>query len=263
METKLIFFDIDGTLLHEKTMTISPSTIKAIQLAQNNGHQCFINTGRPISTIDPLIKNLSFDGYICGCGTYIQYRNKEILHAKLPQSLRQTVIQKSFEYHIDTVLEGKNAVYFPSWLHHSYVKNMKENYQSQGFMIHEYSQNDTVMFDKFASWYNDASNIDAFKACLQPYFDIIQRDSHFIEVVPLPYSKATGIQYIVDYLGSSIEHTISIGDSTNDLSMLTYTHESVAMGNSNPLLFDKVTYITTDIDHDGIYNALSHFHIIE
>ena len=48
----------------------------------------------------------------------------------------------------------------------------------------------------------------------------------------------------------------------NDVSMLAYTKESVAMGNSNPQLFDIVTYKTTDIKNDGIYNALKHFHII-
>ena len=44
--------------------------------------------------------------------------------------------------------------------------------------------------------------------------------------------------------------------------MLTYTKESVAMGNSNPVLFDYVTYITADIEDDGIYNALKHFNVI-
>ena len=59
------------------------------------------------------------------------------------------------------------------------------------------------------------------------------------------------------------DSTISFGDSTNDLSMLIHTKESVAMGNSNPILFDKVTHITTDIDENGIENALKHFHIID
>lgn len=44
--------------------------------------------------------------------------------------------------------------------------------------------------------------------------------------------------------------------------MLKYTKDSVAMGNSNPLLFDIVTYITSDINDDGIKNALKHFNII-
>ena len=85
---------------------------------------------------------------------------------------------------------------------------------------------------------------------------------YFIEVVPKDCSKATGIQTFIDLIGASIDDCISIGDSTNDLPMLTYTKESVAMGNSNPVLFDYVTYITTDIEDDGIYNALKHFNVI-
>lgn len=262
METKLIFFDIDGTLLNEQTHCVSSSTKEAILKAQNNGHKCFINTGRPISTIDQVITDIPFDGYICGCGTYIEYNKQEMFHIEINENMRKMIIQKSCEYQIDTVLEGKNAVYFPKVIYHQDVKHIKERYIQEGFDVFEYTQDDVVMFDKFASWYTHISDIEAFKSVIKNDFDIIQRDVDFIEVVPLPYSKATGIQMITDYCNNTIDNTISIGDSTNDLPMLTYTKESVAMGNSNPILFDKATYITTDINNDGIYNALKHFHII-
>ena len=35
--------------------------------------------------------------------------------------------------------------------------------------------------------------------------------------------------------------------------MLEYTKESIAMGNSNPVIFDHVTYKTTDINDDGVF----------
>ena len=40
----VLFFDIDGTLWDYKNY-IPESTKKAIKLAQQNGHKCFINTG--------------------------------------------------------------------------------------------------------------------------------------------------------------------------------------------------------------------------
>ena len=58
------------------------------------------------------------------------------------------------------------------------------------------------------------------------------------------------------------ENTYAIGDSTNDLPMLKYVKNSIAMGNSNPLLFDLVSYVTTDIEEDGIYKALKHYSLI-
>ena len=44
--------------------------------------------------------------------------------------------------------------------------------------------------------------------------------------------------------------------------MLEYAHTSIAMGNSTPSLFDKVSFVTKDIDEDGIYYALKHYNLI-
>lgn len=262
MNTKLIFFDIDGTLLDEKTFTVPSSTRQAIFKAQSNGHQCFINTGRPISTIDQVIKDIPFDGYVCGCGTYIEHHGQPIFHVEISKEKRQEIIQKSYEYHIDTVLEGREGVYFPINPTHPFVKNVQQRYIEEQFPVYEYQDGDCVPFDKFASWYHEDSDIEAFRNFLAPDFDIIQRDVDFLEIVPLGHSKATGIQRICDYLENTIDNTISIGDSMNDVSMLAFTKESVAMGNSNPHLFDIVTYITSDINDHGIENALKHFDII-
>lgn len=262
METKLIFFDIDGTLLDEKTFTVPESTRKALQLAQQNGHQCFINTGRPICSIDKVITDIPFDGYICGCGTYIEYHEHEIFHVELSQEKRLKIVEKAIEYGVDAVMEGKNGVYFPITMQHDFIKGIEEHYREQGFPIFTYSAHDDIPFDKFACWYDENSDIEAFKELLVNDFHIIQRDTDFLEVVPLPHSKATGIQYLAEYLKKSLDDTISIGDSMNDLPMLTFTKESVAMGNSHPSLFEKVTYITTDIQNEGIYNALKHFQLI-
>lgn len=130
--------------------------------------------------------------------------------------------------------------------------------------IHKAQQNGHLLFefDKFVILYDATSDIQSMRQFLEQYFDIIERGEDFWECVPLGYSKATGIQYLLDYLDMDLEQSISIGDSTNDLSMLEYTGRSVAMGNSNPILFDKVTYITADVDKDGVAQALHHYELI-
>ena len=258
----ICFFDVDDTLVPFGLNDIREQEKKILNQLLKNGHYIFVNTGRTRSFIPNFLLNFPFSGYAAGCGTYIEYNKQEMFHIEINENMRKMIIQKSCEYQIDTVLEGKNAVYFPKVIYHQDVKHIKERYIQEGFDVFEYTQDDVVMFDKFASWYTHISDIEAFKSVIKNDFDIIQRDVDFIEVVPLPYSKATGIQMITDYCNNTIDNTISIGDSTNDLPMLTYTKEAVAMGNSNPILFDKVTYITTDINNDGIYNALKHFHII-
>ena len=262
MEKRIIFFDIDGTLLDEKTATVPQSTLDAIHKARENGHICIVNTGRPIASIDQVIRDIGFDGYICGCGTYIEYHDEVIFHTELNEDIRKRVIQMAYECGIEAVLEGRYGIHFPQSLQHPFIKNFHQHYVDAKFPISLYSQDDIVMFDKFAAWYNKDARIDQFKEFLVQYFDVIQREDDFIEVVPLNCSKAIGIQKLCDHLHLSHDQTVSVGDSTNDLTMLSYTKESIAMGNSNPSLFDLVTYITTDINDNGIYNALKHFEII-
>ena len=45
-KTKALFFDIDGTLLSEKTGEVPESAKQAVKEARSKGHLVFINTGR-------------------------------------------------------------------------------------------------------------------------------------------------------------------------------------------------------------------------
>jgi len=53
-----------------------------------------------------------------------------------------------------------------------------------------------------------------------------------------------------------------LGDSSNDLPMLHYVNYSIAMGNSSEEIREMVSFVTKDVDHDGIAYALKHFNII-
>ena len=46
MKQKLIFLDIDGTLLPPGEMTVPASAVEAIRQARANGHKVFLCTGR-------------------------------------------------------------------------------------------------------------------------------------------------------------------------------------------------------------------------
>ena len=44
--------------------------------------------------------------------------------------------------------------------------------------------------------------------------------------------------------------------------MLEYVKNSIAMGNSHPLLLDLVSFVTKDIEEDGISYALENYNLI-
>lgn len=258
---KIMFFDIDGTLLSETTHTIPKSTITAIRKAKEKNHLIFINTGRPLSTIDQCIKDLQPDGYVCGCGTYINYQGKELLSSTVKESLCKDIVNLIHRTNVEGVLEGKNAVYFKEENRHPFVKEIKQVYINNGFLVNKITDTN-VSFDKFAIWYDNQSDIETFKQGIAQDFEYIVRGPDFLEIVPHGYSKATGIKYLLQYFNIDINDCYVFGDSMNDRAMLEYVKHAIVMGNGEPELFQHAYYVTKDIDEDGIYHALEHLELI-
>ena len=71
MNRKLIFLDIDGTLLPPGEMLIPDSTLQALRAARANGHKLFLCTGRNLRMTAPLLEYGCFDGAICSAGGYV------------------------------------------------------------------------------------------------------------------------------------------------------------------------------------------------
>lgn len=142
---------------------------------------------------------------------------------------------------------------------HPFVGGVEQRYIEQKFPVFKYNQHDIVLLINTLHGMMNILMLTLLKKLYKKTLILSNVMFDFLEIIPLGYSKATGIQMIADYLNIPVENAISIGDSTNDLPMLEFTKESVAMGNSNPLLFDVVTFITTDIRDNGIENALKHF----
>ena len=70
-----------------------------------------------------------------------------------------------------------------------------------------------------------------------------------------PLEKAKGIRRMMDHFGADYRDVIVFGDGDNDLSMFTDEWTKVAMGNATPQLKERADLVTTDVEHDGIWNA--------
>ena len=77
---KIAFFDIDGTLTSERDGSIPDSVVTSIRKARAAGHLMFINTGRCFQNVEPRFRAIGFDGYVCGCGTNIYYKEQELFY---------------------------------------------------------------------------------------------------------------------------------------------------------------------------------------
>lgn len=268
LHNKLLFFDIDGTLLDEKTRTIPESAKLALKMAKENGHYIFINTGRPISLVNSPIRELDFDGYLCGCGTYILFRDDVLFHNILSKDVQQSIIDLFLKYNLQGALEGTNDVFFPHTEEeqtHPKVSGFIKNYEQNNHYV-KYFDDANVDFDKFVIFtgydFPKTKEYERLIHEISKNFDVIDREEDLMEFIPLGFSKATCIDFMCKHLNASLDDCYVFGDSTNDTAMLTHVSHSIGMGNSMEEILDLVSYVTTPTYEDGIYLAMKHFHLI-
>lgn len=253
---KLIFFDIDGTLISEKDNSMLESTKNAISKARENGHVCIVNTGRSNKLVkDWLPQLVTFDGYLCGCGTHIIYRNQTLMHKTFDAKTGRHIIDGLERYGIDAVLEGSENNYHNQLekMHTDVFRNFVLRFADQGYGSYEEAIEN---FDKFYCYSPTKEQMIGFQKEYSDLLDFIDRERGFYEIMPKGYSKASAMEYIAAHLGIPMEETVALGDSNNDLQMLQCAHTAIAMGNANQNVKKLAKYVTTDVDEDGIYHAL-------
>ena len=260
---KAVFFDIDGTLVTEdERMIIPESTVSAIKKARKNGHFTFINTGRTVFNVEERLRELGFNGYLCGCGTYIELEGKEIFYHTIPHDVCSGIVRLCRECDAIPLYERRDTVFFDQTLRtNSQREEFRRHFIKIGTDVNLPIDTDDFSFDKFVIWADEKTDIEKFKRCASEYFTVIDRGNGLFENIPIDFSKATAIDVILKKIGVSYENAYAIGDSTNDLPMLNAVPNSIAMGGGKSI-HKYVSFVTKDIEDDGIEYALKHFEII-
>lgn len=258
-DRKIAFFDIDGTLTSEKDGSIPDSAVLAIRKARENGHLLFINTGRCFQNVEERFRAIGFDGYVCGCGTNIYYRDEELLYVNQSHETVMEILRQARKTDVDILFEARTEVVFDMDrpLRRAAAKRQYYAFRERHYDMSHNPESEDYICDKFVIWYDTEEQLREFRKVSDRRFQCIDRGGTFREFVPYNYSKATGIRFLLDYFGMPLESAWAFGDSNNDLPMLTYVPGSVAMGNASPrTLLEQVAYVTDNASADGLAKAL-------
>lgn len=260
----IVFFDIDGTIISDDDKHIVPeSAVNAIRAARKNGHLMYINTGRTIMNIEKPLRDIGFDGYICGCGTYIECGGKVLLNRTVPKDTCLKIKNLIYECDMAPVYERSDKFFIDKRLREiGGFSALKALFKTQGKEFsHDVSESD-FGFDKLVAWYDEKSDLEKFKKGIAEDFDYIDRGYGFCELAVHGFSKASGIEAVCSYHNIPISEACAIGDSLNDLPMLLAVPNSVAMGNSTAALKEKAAFVTKDLYDGGIEYALKYYNLI-
>ena len=262
MMSKLIFFDIDGTLWDDN-MQIPESTKLAFKRLRKKGHRLFICSGRARSNIhDEELLGLGFDGLIASCGNHIEMDGKIVYENILSDELTKQVVELTNECYLPVVLEGPDYHWIDvyGFDEDPFVEYLFKDMGKAAIPLHGYTPD--MRINKFSADVLERTDYERVKKELGEAFDFIEHEANVIEAVPKGTSKATGIKWLCDYLGVSVEDTYAVGDSVNDLDMLNFVGHSIAMGNGTNVAKDAAEFVTKDIHEDGILYAMEHYGLI-
>ena len=135
--TKALFFDIDGTLLSEKTRRVPDSAKEALKQAREKGHLVLINTGRVYPHLHEIRSQVDADGFLCGCGTYVRVKDEVLYHHVIPHERGLQIKKDIDDCGLDGVLEGLGGCYMheaPSCL--PQVERVKQLLSSPAVQCH-------------------------------------------------------------------------------------------------------------------------------
>lgn len=254
---KILFFDIDGTLLELGQKEMHQELIIALNEVKKKGIKIFLATGRPPFVV-PTFHGIEFDGVLSFNGSYC-YTNNELIY-KNPMDKKdiQTFVDNAKKLNKAVALAGINKMgcnfddeilekYFMIANQHAHVidefNEFMEEEIYQMMVATTEDQNELILENtttlKVARWWD--------RAC---------------DIIPCDGGKDIGIQKILDYYNFTKDEAMAFGDGGNDISMLNYVGTGVAMGNATDDVKAIADYITDSVQEDGIVSALKHFNII-
>lgn len=78
----------------------------------------------------------------------------------------------------------------------------------------------------------------------------------WVDVTARGVSKATALEKVREQLGVESHNTTALGDGENDVEMLQWAADSVAMGHASPFVIGAASRTTGSLDDDGAASAL-------
>lgn len=262
--SKLLFFDIDGTLIecHKGIYKISPANKKSLDQLKENGHLVFLSTGRCQCFITEGVYFYPFDGYVTCNGGYVEYQKKPIFKAIVPAEAIKATMQLANEMEINYYFEANDKIYVGDKSNPRHIQFAKDWGMKPETIIDDFDPDEIETYIGMVVMKNKA-DIPEMIARLSPYFDVQRHQSEYsFDLTLKGISKALGIRKIVDTLHQDMVDTIAFGDGRNDVEMLKCAGTGVAMKNAMPEALAAADEICDAVENDGITSWLQNKKLI-
>lgn len=257
MSYKIVFFDIDGTLVNEEKK-IPPDTKESIQKLKEQNIEVVIATGRAPFHFRHIAEQLGINSFVSFNGAYVVDQGKPIFEQPIPK--------KSIEL-LDRVARENNHPLVCLSNHRCYANHEKHPHVIESFQTlklempayHPHYWQETKIYQVLLYCQIHEENIYCGKFSDMSF---IRWHRLSMDVLPAGGSKARGIQALLQHLGIAPSDAVAFGDGLNDKEMLSFVGMGIAMGNAHEEVKPLAKFITKHINDGGISHGLRQIRLI-
>ncbi|SFD37415.1 hypothetical protein SAMN05428981_101111 [Bacillus sp. OV194] len=239
-EIKLIALDMDGTLLNEQ-LEISEGNRQAIREAQAKGVHVVLSTGRSLLTCRDYAKSLELNSYL------VTVNGSEVWDSK-GSLVERTLLHND---HIEAMMEltkKHGAQFWAVSTDKVWRENFPENCAEMEWLKFGFNIAD-----------NEVRKLVLEELSKNKELEISNSSLTNIEVNAVGINKARALNRVCQELGITMDHVIAMGDSLNDIAMITEAGVGVAMGNAQDVVKQAADWVTGTNVEDGVAQAIRHW----
>ncbi len=281
-ETKILFTDLDGTLLTTEKK-VSESTREKLLTMIRNGNSLVLASGRPVDSILEVLEELNIkeeviqmqsEGSAEAGGIYATAYNGAVLYDcirdeviesySVPMRAAQKLfdlakerglhIQTYADSHVVSIAEDAAIRYYTRVIHMPYVigEQLEKELTHEPFKVLTIDLDDREKLECFRREI-EASALGEDLACAFS-------NNYYLEFFNKNAGKGNALIHMCRGLNVLEQNAVAVGDEENDISMIEAAGVGVAMANASPELKKYADYITeNDNNKDGIAEVIDKF----
>jgi len=257
MTYKIVFFDIDGTLVNEQKQ-LPHDAIEAVRELRSRGVEAVIATGRAPYFFKSLAERLGIHSYVSLNGAYVVWNGKPIFRREIPRANVEALVHYASRHNHSLVFQGHSAFYANVQDHPHIAESVSSLKVELPGYDPDYWRQEPI-YQMFLHCESDEEHV--YDSAV-PGLRYIRWHPKAMDVIPQERSKAQGIEALLSYLNVTPQETVAFGDGLNDKEMLALAGLGIAMGNAHEELKPYADYLTTHVDEGGIRNGLRHARLI-
>lgn len=277
MDRKIIFLDIDGTLVDYENH-LPDSAVAAVRKARENGHKVYMCTGRSTAEIYPPLWDIGFDGVIGGNGSYIEDAGTVVFHEVIPEEEAHRLVDWLHDRGLEFYLESNSGLFASENFEQAALDATRKYVAGKGGNVEGLTVRQVfpdMIFDGDL-YRDDLNKVSFLLTSYQDHLDSKEAfpdlkagtwggrggDALFGDLGVKDIDKAVSVKRLLDHVGADVSDSIAFGDATVDIPMLDACGYGVAMGNGSDDIRAVADYVTADVGDDGLYKAFKHLGLL-